>query len=294
MTAETGSGAGGWQTVGKTSILRWKLSGMECLQVCLQSIRRSYRTSDTHCDGSCGADDGSGTDQFTPRGRQEHCSESVVLVGSKSCLEAPLQLMMNIGQNGLEAWRLLVRVTGANRIAAMQAILQYKFSPGFDRLEEELRTFEGLVKTYRAIFGEKISDSNHRQSSSRKCLLRSDLIWSCTRSREPPRSQVSCQDLSKMRTASTGSSAVSNGPVPMEIGWVNKKGKGKGKGKDKGNREGKEKGKGKKQSEKQGEKFERVVQQLAESGVTSMPTVGMEKKKQVHQVQSAAASVSLK
>ena len=76
----------------------------------------------------------------------------------------PLQLMMNTGeQNGLEAWRLLVRseqpVTGANRIAAMQAILQYKFSPGFDRLEEELRTFEGLVKTYRAIFGEKISDS---------------------------------------------------------------------------------------------------------------------------------------
>ena len=76
----------------------------------------------------------------------------------------PLQLMMNIReQNGLEAWRLLVRselpVTGANRIAAMQAILQYKFSPGFDRLEEELRTFEGLVKTYRAIFGEEMSDS---------------------------------------------------------------------------------------------------------------------------------------
>ena len=56
-------------------------------------------------------------------------------------------------QNGLEAWRLLVRseqpVTGANRIAAMQAILQYKFSPGFDRLEEELRTFEGLVNENR-------------------------------------------------------------------------------------------------------------------------------------------------
>ena len=72
--------------------------------------------------------------------------------------------MMNIGeQNGLEAMRLLVRseqpVTGANRIAAMQAILQYKFSLGFDMLEEELRTFEGLVKTYRAIFGEEMSDS---------------------------------------------------------------------------------------------------------------------------------------
>ena len=64
--------------------------------------------------------------------------------------------------------------------------------------------------------------------------------------------------LSKMRTASTGSSVASNGLVPMEIGWVNKKGNGKGKGKDKGKEKGKskEKGKGKKQSEKQGEKFE--------------------------------------
>ena len=61
-----------------------------------------------------------------------------------------------------------------------------------------------------------------------------------------------------MRTASTGLSAASKGPVPLEIGWVSKKGKGKGKGKDKGKEQGKskEKGKGKKQSEKQGEKFE--------------------------------------
>ena len=72
--------------------------------------------------------------------------------------------MMNVGdQNGLEAWRLLVRseqpVSGANRIAAMQSILKYKFSPGFDKLEEELRKFEGLLKMYHAVFGEGISDS---------------------------------------------------------------------------------------------------------------------------------------
>ena len=71
---------------------------------------------------------------------------------------------MNAGEpNALEAWRLLVHseqpVTGANRIAAMRAIRQYKFSPGFDKLEEEVRTFEGLVQTYRALFGEEISDS---------------------------------------------------------------------------------------------------------------------------------------
>ena len=44
--------------------------------------------------------------------------------------------MMNVGdQNGLEAWRLLVRceqsASGANKIAALQSILQYKFYLGF-------------------------------------------------------------------------------------------------------------------------------------------------------------------
>ena len=50
-------------------------------------------------------------------------------------------------------------VTGANKIAVTQAILQFKFSLGFDKLEEELRAFESLVQTYRALFGEEISDS---------------------------------------------------------------------------------------------------------------------------------------
>ena len=40
-----------------------------------------------------------------------------------------------------------------------ESILQIKISPGFDKLEEELRAFEGLVKTYHVIFGEAISDS---------------------------------------------------------------------------------------------------------------------------------------
>ena len=56
----------------------------------------------------------------------------------------PLQLTMNVGdQNGLEPSRLLERseqpMAGANRNAAVQSILQFKLSPGFDKLEEELR-----------------------------------------------------------------------------------------------------------------------------------------------------------
>ena len=62
----------------------------------------------------------------------------------------PLQLMLNVGeQNGLEAWRLLVRyeqaVRGLNRIAAMQAILQFEFSPSFDKLGEDVRAIKGLL-----------------------------------------------------------------------------------------------------------------------------------------------------
>ena len=210
----------------------------------------------------------------------------------------PLQLMMNIcEQNGLEAWRLLVRseqpVTGANRIAAMQAILQYKFSPGFHRLEEELRTFEGLLKTYRAIFGEETSDSITQAiiKSQMPAEIRPHLeLQTFARTAEITSLMSS---LSKMRTASTGSSAASNGPVPMEIGCVNKKGKGKGKGKDKGKEKckSKEKGKGKKQSEKQGENFEGWCNNCGKWG-DKYANCWHGKEKQVHQVQSGAATVS--
>ena len=40
------SGTGGWKSVVETSVLRRKLSRMEFLQVCLQGIRRSRRTSE--------------------------------------------------------------------------------------------------------------------------------------------------------------------------------------------------------------------------------------------------------
>ena len=200
----------------------------------------------------------------------------------------PLQLTMNIGeQNGLEAWRLLVR--------SEQAILQYKFSSGCDRLEEELRTFEGPVKTYRAIFGEEISDSITQAiiKSQTRSEIRPHLeLRTFARTAEVTRIMSS---LSKMRTASTGSSAASNGPVPMEIGWVNKKGKGKGKGKgkDKEKEKGKskEKGKGKKQSEKQGEKFEGWCNNCGKWG-HKYANCWHGKEKQVHQVQSGAATVS--
>ena len=175
----------------------------------------------------------------------------------------------------------------------MQAILQFKFSPGFGRLEEEVRTFEGPVKTYRAIFGEKISDSITQAiiKSQMPAEIRPPLeLQTFARTAEITSLMSS---LSKMRTGSTGSSAASNGPVPMEIGWVSKKGKGKGKGKDKEKEKGKskEKGKGKKQSEKQGEKFEGWCNNCGKWG-HKYANCWHGKEKQVHQVQSGAATVS--
>ena len=111
---------------------------------------------------------------------------------------------MNVGdQNGLEAWRLLVRseqpVSGANRIAAMQCILQFKFSPGFDKLEEELRTFEGLVKTYQAIFAQAVIKSQVPGD------IRTHLGLQTFRRTADLVNLMS--SLSKMRTAATSSSS---------------------------------------------------------------------------------------
>ena len=106
------------------SCVRRNLSEMECFQVCLQVVRLSTKDA-----------------QFSR-------SLSFLLA---QVLSGPfLQLMMNVGeQNGLEAWRLLVRseqpVFGVNKIADMQSIMQFMFSPGIDKLEEELRTFDVLA-----------------------------------------------------------------------------------------------------------------------------------------------------
>ena len=147
--------------------------------------------------------------------------------------------MMNVGdQNGLEAWRLLVRseqpVSGANRIAATQSILQFKFSPGFDELEEELRTFEGPVKTYHAIFGEAVSDSiTHAVIKSQMLAEIRTHLELQTFARTTDLVNL-LSSLSKMRTAATSSSSAGHGPTPMEIGWVKGKGQGKSKNKEKG------------------------------------------------------------
>ena len=181
-----------------------------------------------------------------------HLSRNLIFLQAQVLTGPLLQLMMNVGeQNGLEAWRLLVRseqpVTGANRTAAMQAILQYRFSPGFDKLEEELRVFEGLVQTYRALFAEEISDSITQAviKSQMPAEIRTHLeLQTFTRTAELTSLMSS---LSKMRTATTVSNAGAIGPTPMEIGWVKNKGKckGKGKGKEKEKEKGKSKGKSK-------------------------------------------------
>ena len=63
------------------------------------------------------------------------------------------------------------------RTGLLQSILQFKFSPGFDKLEDK-RIMRSSVK---------------KQSSSHRCLLRSELTWNCRLSNEPQISSISCQ-----------------------------------------------------------------------------------------------------
>ena len=139
-------------------------------------------------------------------------------------------------------------VTGANKIAVTQAILQFKFSLGFDKLEEELRAFESLVQTYRAPFGEEISDSITQVVIKSQMLaeIRAHLELQ-TFARTAELTSV-MSSLSKIRIASTESSAGASNPTPTEIGWVKNKTKDKGEGKEKEEAKGqsKEKNKGKK------------------------------------------------
>ena len=188
-----------------------------------------------------------------------------------------LQLMMNVGdQNGLEALRLLVRaeqpVFGANRIAAMQSILQYKFSPGSHKLEEELRTFEGLVKTYHAVFGEAISDSITQAviKSQMPAEIRTHLELQTFAGTAELISLMS--SLSKMRTEVTRSSSA-----------------GYGKGKEKGKAKGKSKEKGKEKPKS--EKFEGWCTNC-EKWSQKAANCWHGKEKQVHQIQGKAGTAS--
>ena len=128
------------------------------------------------------------TEPITLTGRSEanrNLSRNLTFLLAHVLTGPPLQLMMNVGeQNGLVAWSLLVLseqpVTGANRIAATQAILQCKFSPGFTESVQR-----SGCKRIVHFLAKRSQTRSPRQSSSPRCLLRPELIWSCKPSREP-------------------------------------------------------------------------------------------------------------
>ena len=136
-------------------------------------------------------------------------------------------------------------MSGASKIAAVQSILQHKFSPGFDKLEEELRKFEGLVKTNHAVFGEGISESIAQAviKSQMPAEITTHLeLQTFTRTTELISLMSS---LSEIRIAShQPERSAALGPVPMKSGWVKNKDKGKNKNKEKRKGKGKSKGKG--------------------------------------------------
>ena len=156
-------------------------------------------------------------------------------------------------------------VSGANRTAAMQSILQYKFSPGFDNLEEELRTSKGLVKTYHAVFGEAISDS------ITQAVIKSKMPAD-RRARQSHVKPVQDEDSGhQLKLCSTPS-----GTDGDWLGQEQRSGKGQEQGERERKKERQEQRKWAKKSRRA--KSSRCGVTTAENGVTNLPTVGMENK----------------
>ena len=75
----------------------------------------------------------------------------------------PLRIAMNAQQNGMEAWRVLVRqeepASGASQVSALTALLGTKFSGKVETLQEELRSLAGAIQRYEGQLAERIPDS---------------------------------------------------------------------------------------------------------------------------------------
>ena len=144
--------------------------------------------------------------------------------------------------------------------------------PHFDKLEEELRKFEGRVKTFDTDFGETIADSIAQAVIKSQMLaeVKTHLeLQTFTRTTELISFMSS---LSKMRTASTNPNAAALGPVPMESGWANK-------GKGKNNEKGKGKGRAKETAMRNPRtRSSKGGVATAENVVTTLPIVGTEKR----------------
>ena len=136
---------------------------------------------------------------------------------------------------------------------------------GFDKLEEELRTFGGLVKTHHAIFGEAISDSITQAviKSQMPAEIRTHLDFQ-TFARTTDLVNLMAS-LSKMRTAAT-SQALQD---MVRRRWKSAGSRAKGRARARTRRKGKKNPRA---------RSSRDGVTTAENGVTKLQTVGMEKR----------------
>ena len=190
---------------------------------------------------------------------QQH-ARTLSYILSQVVTNGPLQIVMNAGPNGLEAWRTLVRqeepASGASQVAELSLLLATRFSMRIETYVEELQKFEGHVIRYESQFSEILPDALHQ------ALLKSNA----------PAAVKTQVDMASFTTASQLTSALmqyaqvqltvagrlehpSGSGEAMDIGWVGTKGcKGKkGKESTKGNGK-KGKGSTKKGVEKKGAK----------------------------------------
>ena len=98
---------------------------------------------------------------------KQKMARTVAYVLSQTLKGSCLQLLMNTESlNGFEAWRQLVKreepSEGSAQVAQLTAILKFAFTGRLDKFDEELQSFQGMVKRYETLYSEVLPDSIHQ------------------------------------------------------------------------------------------------------------------------------------
>ena len=100
------------------------------------------------------------------RGERQQVARTLSYMISQLLQNGPLQIAMNARENGVEAWRVLLRqeepASGASQVASLTALLATRFSGQVKTLQEEFSTMEGAIQRYEKQLGEQIPDSLHQ------------------------------------------------------------------------------------------------------------------------------------
>lgn len=184
-------------------------------------------------------------------------SRTLAYILSQVLTNGPLQLAMNCGGNGLEAWRQLVKqeepTSGAAQVTTLATLLAAKFTGNLNEFVGELQKFEGLVQTYELRYGEVLPDALHQAllKNNTPAAIRAQVELATFASARSLKDAL----IGYVQVQLAAGGGAKDEPVPMDVGYVggkggkkgakNGKGKSSGKTKKDGGKKGFEKSQGK-------------------------------------------------